>query len=47
VHRFLYLKDDKTFITKGDKTLEINQPVDNDSLIGKVVLVDKKIYSLI
>jgi signal peptidase I len=45
-HRFLYLKDEKSFICRGDNISIIDQPVANDSLIGKVTSIANKNYRI-
>ncbi|MDP2939190.1 MAG: signal peptidase I [Candidatus Omnitrophota bacterium] len=41
-HRFLYLQDDNFFITQGDNTQKLDLPVNKNSLVGKIVQIDKK-----
>ncbi|MBM3248181.1 MAG: signal peptidase I [Candidatus Omnitrophica bacterium] len=40
-HRFLYIKDNSHFITQGDNTKQIDAPINNDALLGKIVMIDK------
>ncbi len=41
-HRFLYLNDSDSFVTQGDNTSAIDQPIDKENLLGKITLIEKK-----